>query len=201
MQIKSIAKTLIAGCAIGILAGCGVPQEEVDAMVAKLNADHEAVVTDLKTKQADTDSLLNAEKERTRTLNNDLRDSTALNDELKENVKELKSSLATANSQVSSLESQLASAKASIKSAQDMAADAQNDASTARMEAQETQRRFDELIANLIALNKIKPEDVGFDNLSVSSAPAMDMGGMEMGESSGAGSSSAADLLEQMGNM
>lgn len=198
MQIKSIATMLIAGCAIGMLTGCGVPQEEHDAIVAQLNADHEQVVNDLKTKLADAESLLNAEKDRARNLTNDLRDSTALNDELKGSVKELKTSLSSANSQVSSLESQLASAKASVSSAQQMTADAQNDASAARMEAQETQRRFDELIANLIALNKIKPEDVGFDNLSTgaSAAPSMDMG-ME----AGSGTSEVSSLLDEMGSM
>jgi len=202
MQIKSIAKMVIAGCAIGMLTGCGVPQEEVDAMITDLNAKHDAVVSDLNTKLADTESLLGAEQERTRKLNNDLRDSTALNDEQKSQVKELKSSLATASSQISSLESQVESAKAQIKSAQNMAADAQNEAATAQMHAQETQRRFDELIANLIALNKIKPEDVGFDNLSSGATSSMDMGGMEMdSSSSSSGSNSAADLLDAMGNM
>ena len=200
MQIKSIATMLIAVCAIGMLTGCGVPQEEHDAIIAQLNADHEAVVTDLKTKLADTESLLNAEKDRTRNLNNDLRDSTVLNEELKGNVTELKSSLANANSQISSLESQLTSAKSSIQSAQAMAADAQNDAAEARMEAEATQERFDQLIANLIALNKIKPEDVGFDNLSSGAAQSMDMG-MDSGTDSGAGSSAAASLLDEMGSM
>ena len=200
MQIKSIATMLIAVCAVGMLTGCGVPQDEHDAIVAQLNADHEQVATDLKTKLADAESLLNAEKERTRNLNNDLRDSTVLNDELKGSINDLKTSLANANGQVSSLESQLTSAKASIQSAQGMAADAQNDAAEARMEAEATQRRFEELIANLIALNKIKPEDVGFDNLSTgTAAPAMDMDTGSTEETSG--TESAADLLDAMGNM
>jgi uncharacterized phage infection (PIP) family protein YhgE len=195
MQIKSIATMLAAVCAIGMLTGCGVPQDEHDAIIAKLNADHDAIVADLSTKLADTASLLNAEKDRSRNLNNSLSDSTVLNDELKASINELKSSLANADTEISALESQLESAKASIKSAQAMAADAQNDAATARMEAEETQRRFNELIANLIRLNKIKPEDVGFDNLSTAPAPSMDMG-------SGEGASSdAASLLDEMGNM
>lgn len=200
MHIKSIATMLIAGCAIGMLTGCGVPQKEHDAIIAQLNADHDAVVSDLKTKLSDTESLLTAEKGRTDSLNNDLRASNVLNEELKANVTELKTSLANANSQNSNLESQLTTAKASIQSAQDMAADAQNDAANARMEAQETQRRFDELIANLIALNKIKPEDVGFDNLRSGPAPSMDMG-VDTSADEGADSGSAADLLNEMGNM
>ena len=31
MQIKSIAMLAVAGCAIGMLTGCGVPQDEHDA--------------------------------------------------------------------------------------------------------------------------------------------------------------------------
>jgi ABC-type transporter Mla subunit MlaD len=195
MQIKSIATMLAAVCAIGILTGCGVPQDEHDMIIAQINATNDAVVADLNTKLADTESLLNAEKDRSRNLNNDLRDSTVLNDELKASIKELKGSLANADTQISALESQLESSKASIASTQAMATDAQNDAAAARMEAEETQRRFDELIANLIALNKIKPEDVGFDNLSTEPAPAVDMGG------GGASNSDAASLLDEMGSM
>jgi len=196
MQIKSIATVLIAGCAIGMLTGCGVPQKEHDAIVAQLNADHEQVANDLKTKLADAESLLTAEKTRAGNLTADLRSSTALNDELKKSIADLKSSLENANSEISGLESQLKSAKASIASAQQMTVDAQNDAASARMEAQETQRRFDELVANLIALNKIKPEDVGFDNLSSDVAPSMDMGA-----GAGSGPSEVSSLLDEMGNM
>ena len=42
MQIKSIAMLAVAGCAIGMLTGCGVPQDEHDAIVeamAKKDAD------------------------------------------------------------------------------------------------------------------------------------------------------------------
>ena len=200
MQIKSIATMLIAGCAIGLLTGCGVPQEEHDAIVAQLNADHQQVVDDLQTKLTDAESLLAAEKTRASNLTSDLRESSALNDELKNTIQDLNTSVAGAQSQISSLESQLASANQSIQSAQQMAADAQNDAANARMEAEKTTRRFEELIANLIALNKIKPEDVGFDNLSVDAAPAMDVGSAaDMGGSSE--SSSAASLLDEMGSM
>ncbi len=207
MQMKSIAKMVIAGCAIGMLTGCGVPQEEHDAIVAQLNADHEAVQLELNTELEDTKSLLAAEKERSRTLNSDLNDSSILNRELKEQMTELKSSLATANTQISSLESKLTSANAKITAAQSMAADAENERAAAEMEAQEKERRFMALIENLVRLQKVNPSDLGWPELeaaidtgSMSSAPSVDMGAdMGMGES--ADSSTAASLLDEMGSM
>lgn len=203
MQIKSIATMLIAGCAIGMLTGCGVPQEEHDAIIAQLNADHEAALQAVNTELEDEKSLKKAAEERANTLNATIRESNALNEELKSSVQEAKESLANANSQISALESQLTSAKASISSAQEMAASAQNDAATARMEAEETERRFMALIENLINLQKVKPSDLGWPELEAKiSSSSMDMGsdmGMDAGGS--ADSSAASDLLDAMGEM
>jgi chromosome segregation ATPase len=193
MQMKSIVKMVIAGCAIGMMTGCGVPQEEHDAIVAQLNTEHDQVVAQLNTKVAETDSLYKSEKDKTRTLSADLKDSSALNGELKDEIKELKTSLLTANSKVSSLESKLASTQATIKSASDKASKALSECSAMEMEAQAVQRRYDELIANLIRLNKIKPEDIGLDP---SLAAGVDM---DMGEEAVTEDSSANDLLKEMG--
>ncbi len=204
MQIKSIAMMAVAGCVIALSTGC-VKQEEYDNMVTQLTSEKTAAVDEVKRELADKDSLLKAADEKVRTLTADLRDSSALNAELKEQVKELKTSIADANSKASSLESKLSSAKAGIKSAQAQASEAESARATAEMKAQETQRRFEALIENLIRLNKIKPEDVGFDS---SLGGGMDMGsgmgsdmGSDMGMEDSQDGGSAADLLDEMGNM
>ena len=199
MQIKSIAMIVIAGCAIGMLTGCGVPQEEYDAMVAQLTSEKETAVNEMQTKLDDTTSLLTAEKTRTSSLNSDLRDSTVLNDELKQANDELKATIEDANGQISTLESQLATARASIRTAQDRATAAENGRSQAEMETRNTERRFNELILNLINLNKIKPSDVGWPELDAAAgvsepADSMDFGG-------GDSETSAASLLDAMGDM
>jgi hypothetical protein len=199
MQIKSIAMIVIAGCAIGMLTGCGVPQEEHDAIVAQLTSEKETAVNELQTKLDDTTSLLNAEQARTSSLNSDLRDSTVLNDELKQANDELKATIEDANGQISTLESQLATARASIRTAQDRATAAENGRSQAEMETRNTERRFNELILNLINLNKIKPSDVGWPELDAAAgvsepADSMDFGG-------GDSDASAASLLDAMGDM
>ncbi|MBN2163685.1 MAG: hypothetical protein JXR25_07430 [Pontiellaceae bacterium] len=203
MQIKSIAMLAVAGCAIGMLTGCGVPQEEHDAIVAQLNSEHQMELDKVNTELQDTKSLQKAAEDSVRSLRADLRDSTALNDELKETNKSLKGELADVRSDISSLESQLKSAKASIQSAQAMASDAESERATMEMEARETQRRFDELILNLAQLNGVKPSDVGFpelDGMVESAVPMVEDMGMDV-EVEESGSSSAADLLEQMGAM
>jgi len=195
MQIKSIAMMMIAGCAIGMLTGCGVPQEEYDAMVAQLTTEKETAVNELQTKLDDSESLLNAEKARTTSLNGDLRDSTVLNDELKQANAELKDNIADLNSSIEDLQSQVATARAQIRTAQDRAASADTARNQAEMEAQRTQRRYDELVANLLELNKKKPENLAFLNLSdMVQVPEEQM---NFGESD----TSAASLLDEMGDL
>ena len=195
MQIKTIAMLAVAGCAIGMLTGCGVPQEEHDAIVAKLKSDSEAALNAKDLELQEAVSLQKAAEETVSSLRGDLRNSNALNGEQKNTISDLKGEIAKVRGEVSSLESQLKSTKASVRSAQSMAAEAEEERAAMEMQAQSDRERFEALIVNLIELNKLKPADVGFPELtgsvsvddSFSSEPAT-------GES-------ALDLLDQMGSM
>jgi chromosome segregation ATPase len=161
MQIKSIAMLVAAGCAIGMLTGCGVPQKEHDAIVAQLNADALATEDALNITLADTQSLLEVESAKTRKLQIELNDTAERIDELKSSANELTDSLAAELSKVSQLESDLTAVKNTVASAQQATRDAENERNVMEIEKQETQRRFDMLRAALLDLNNKKPADMG----------------------------------------
>ncbi len=160
MQIKSIAMLAVAGCTIGMLTGCGVPQKEHDAIVAQLNAEAQASEDALNVTLADTKSLLDAELAKTRKLQIEINDTADRIDELKGSANELTDSLAAEQSKVSQLESDLAAVTATVGTSQQQARDAENERNVMEIEKQETQRRFDMLRKALLDLNNKNPDDL-----------------------------------------
>jgi chromosome segregation ATPase len=202
MQIKSIAMLAVAGCAIGMLTGCGVPQKEHDAIVAQLNADALATEDALNITLADTQSLLEVESAKTRKLQIELNDTAERIDELKSSANELTDSLAAELSKVSQLESDLTAVKNTVASAQQATRDAENERNVMEIEKQETQRRFDMLRSALLDLNNKNPEDLQIKLI------VDDMGGTPAATESITQSAPAASdtesvkgLLDEMDNM
>ena len=62
MPMRRIVMMVMAGCMVGMLTGCGVPQEEHEAKVAELNAAWEEIET-LKGKIAELEDSLKTERE------------------------------------------------------------------------------------------------------------------------------------------
>lgn len=202
MQIKSIAMLAAAGCAIGMLTGCGVPQDEHDAIVAQMTAERQTSEDALNVKLADTQSLLDAESAKTRKLQIELNDSAERIDELKSSVTELTDTISGEQSKVSQLESSLAATKASVASAQQQARDAENARNVMEIEKQETQRRFDMLRKAILDLNKKNPADMGITLQGIvgdMDAPS-DAGSM-MESAPDADTDSVKGLLDDMDNM
>jgi len=160
MQIKSIAMLVAAGCAVGMLTGCGVPQKEHDAIVAQLTAEAQATEDALNAQLAETKSSLDAESAKSSKLQIEVNNSVARIDELKSAADALTDSLTAEQTKVSQLESDLADVKATISSYQQQTADAEAARDAMELEKQETQRRFDMLRENLLQLSKKNPDDL-----------------------------------------
>lgn len=203
MQIKSIAMLAAAGCAIGMLTGCGVPQDEHDAIVAQMTAERQTSEDALNVKLADTQSLLDAESAKTRKLQIELNDSAERIDELKSSVTELTDTISGEQSKVSQLESSLAATKASVASAQQQARDAENARNVMEIEKQETQRRFDMLRKAILDLNGKNPADMGITLQGIVGDMDMPSDAGSMMESAPADSDtdSVKGLLDDMDNM
>ena len=156
MQIKSIAMLAVAGCAIGMLTGCGVPQDEHDAIVAQLNAEAQASEDALNAKLAETQADLTAELAKTSKLEVEIQNTVARIDELKLAADEVNGLLVAEQDKVAQLEADLAAVTATVDSSHQQALDAEAQRDLMEREKVETQRRFDMLRAALLELNKKK---------------------------------------------
>ena len=175
MQIKSIAMLAVAGCVIGMLTGCGVPQKEHDAIVAQLTAEAQASEDALNVMLNETKSDLAAEAAKASKLQIELNNSAALIDELKLSADELTDLLAAEQSKALQLEADLAAVTATVASSHQQALDAEKERDLMEMEKQETQRRFDMFRKALLDLNKKNPADLQINLDSIvgdMSAPA-----------------------------
>jgi septal ring factor EnvC (AmiA/AmiB activator) len=75
MQKKSIAMMLVAGCAVGMLTGCGIPEEEHNAIIAEMEAKFKAEEEKLNIKIAEQDSVITSEKTKVAQLESELKTS------------------------------------------------------------------------------------------------------------------------------
>lgn len=198
--MKAIATMAMAGCVIGLLTGCGVPQDKYDAMVAQLTNEKTEMETSLRATITENETALNSEKAKSRKLQNDLNDSV-------ERIKELNASSAEMNASVDGLKQQIADAQADLADVKDDLATAVQDkmdlldqCDSLKMEAKEVQRRFDMLRAALLKLNKTNPDDLAIDLQNVLEANDMG-GGVMQDEGPSSSTSSLSGLLDEMGNM
>ena len=144
--MKRIIMMAAAGCAIGLLTGCGVPQEEYDAKIGELNAAWAENET-LNGKNTDLESLLKAEQGKVRSTRIELDDASKRVAELKEKDAAAAKALADEKGKVSGLESDLAAST----SAKGMAEDRSSEAETALASLQ---GKYDKLVADFEQFKK-----------------------------------------------
>ncbi len=144
--MKRIVMMVVAGCAMGLLTGCGVPQEEYDAKIGELNAAWAEAET-LKGKITDLESLLKAEQGKVRSTRIELDDAEKRITELTEKDAAAAKALADEKGKVSGLESDLAAAE----SAKGMAEDRSSEAETALAVLQ---GNYDKLLADFEQFKK-----------------------------------------------
>jgi chromosome segregation ATPase len=152
-QMKKIAMLLAVGCAVSMLTGCGVPQEDHDAVLAELNAKM-AEIEDLKGKNTDLDSLLNAEKAKVRTARIELDDATTRIKGLQQKEAQTASALADEKAKVAGLEGDLSSAKSATLTAQDETQAVEEELAQLKEEHKKLKGRFDQFEKNMNALNQ-----------------------------------------------
>ncbi len=154
---KSIAMMVAAGCVISVLTGCGVPQEEHDAMIAQLNAEHQKEVEKLNAKVEEKASLLKSEQGKVRTARIELDEVSGKIDGLQKKAASAVKSLNSEKSKTSKLERDLASAKSKTMAAQDELAEIENSYAELKKTYAELKRRFDQFETNIRALNEPTP--------------------------------------------
>lgn len=195
MQKKTIVMMLAAGCAIGMLTGCGVPEEEHLAALAAQEAKFNAEKDKLNQKIAEQDSIIKNEKAKVRTTRIELDDASERIKGLQQKNAETAKEVAAEKAKVADLESQLKTSKSMASSSQEQADEWESKFNALDVEYQELKRRFEMFQKNLGALNQSEPAP----------AAASDATGLEgLGEPAPAPKTEkdkVNSLLDQMGTM
>lgn len=152
MQKKTIAIMAAAGCMIGMLTGCGIPEEEHLGIIAELEAKHQKEVDALKVDIADLESVKKSQDSKIRTKTLELDDAVEQISTLKKQNAEAAKALAGEKEKVSVLERDLASSKSATLTAQDQLLATENKLATIEVEHEELKRRFEQFEKNMSAL-------------------------------------------------
>ena len=193
--MRRVVMLVATVCVLGMLTGCGVPQEEYDAKIAELN-DAWGEMDTLKGKVADLESLLKAEQGKTRSTRIELDDASKRIKELTEQEAATAKALAEEKGKVAELESGLASAKSAAGMAEDRTDEVQAALDTLQAQYDALKARFDQYVKNMRALGAEPPAEMAVS----SPAPQTEAPAAEP-ESAAAEpeSESALDILDDMG--
>jgi chromosome segregation ATPase len=152
VNIKAMAMMVAAGCAVGMLTGCGIPEEEHNAKIAELNTAWQEIES-LKGKNTDLDSLFNSEKAKLRTARIELEDTiTRLKGSQKKEAVTA-SALASEKSTVAGLEKEVSSAKSATMRAKEETVEVEATLVALEEEHDALQVRFDQFNRNMQALS------------------------------------------------
>lgn len=182
MQMRRVVMMVVAGCAVGMLTGCGVPKEEHEAKIAELNSAWAEIET-LKGEVADTESLLNSEKGKVRNARIELTDASKRVTELEAKETADAKALAAEKDRVAELENQVAVAQSNVEAADNRTSEVEA-ARVALQEAYDKLRaEFDQFKRNIRGLG---------------GAPAPEVTIPSPATESNDDSKSALDLLDEM---
>lgn len=191
--MKKLVMLLVAGSAIGMLTGCGIPEEEHNMIIDGIKAQHQEEVEKLNGTIADKDVIIKNEKAKVRQTRIELDDATERIKGLQQKNAETSKSLATEKSKAAKLESELKTSKSQTAAAQDSATEAENKYSTLDVEYQELKRRFEMFQKNMSALSTPPAAE------PAASAPAG--GASAPAEAPKTDAQKASSLLDQMGTL
>ena len=143
-----------------IVTGCGVPQEEHDAAVAKLPSERADIESSLNDKISDLESIVKAEKAKGKSLRLQL-DSTErkLKDGQKKALVAAKEA-AKIKSQVTSLERDVNRAESEKSRVEEELADMEEQLSAIEIERDEAINDLEQLRNNMSALSEPKPDPI-----------------------------------------
>lgn len=151
--MKKVAMLLVTGCAVGMLAGCGIPEEEHNMLIQQLEAQHTETVDQLNAEIAAQKDLVKNEKAKVRSNRIELDDATERIKNLQQKSAETTKDLASEKAKTASLESSLKTAQSKLAAAEERVAEAETSYSTVNAEYQELKRRFEMYRKNMSALS------------------------------------------------
>ena len=156
--MKKIYKNLFLLLTLCLLAGCGVPQEEHDAMILQLQSEKTEIETSLNEKISELDSIVKAEKAKVKSHRLEMDNAERkIKDFQTRNAQFIKDA-AKAKSEITSLKRSLNRAEDARDQAEEKISVINNQLSQIQAEKNDIQFRFDQLIRNLNGEDAVSEE-------------------------------------------
>ena len=164
--MKKIYKNLFLLLTLCLLAGCGVPQEEHDAMILQLQSEKTEIETSLNEKISELDSIVKAEKAKVKSHRLEMDNAERkIKDFQTRNAQFIKDA-AKAKSEITSLKRSLNRAEDARDQAEEKISVINNQLSQIQAEKNDIQFRFDQLIRNLNG-EDAAPEEAPVDDIMI----------------------------------
>ena len=165
-MMKKIYKNLFLLLTLCLLAGCGVPQEEHDAMILQLQSEKTEIETSLNEKISELDSIVKAEKAKVKSHRLEM-------DNAERKIKDFQTRNAQFIKDAAKTKSEITSLKRSLNRAEDARDQAEekisvinNQLSQIQAEKNDIQFRFDQLMRNLNG-EDAAPEEAPVDDIMI----------------------------------
>ena len=156
--MKKIYKNLFLLLTLCLLAGCGVPQEEHDAMILQLQSEKTEIETSLNEKISELDSIVKAEKAKVKSHRLEMDNAERkIKDFQTRNAQFIKDAAKT-KSEITSLKRSLNRAEDARDRAEEKISEINNQLSQIQAEKNDIQFRFDQLIRNLNGEDAVSEE-------------------------------------------
>ena len=165
-MMKKIYKNLFLLLTLCLLAGCGVPQEEHDAMILQLQSEKTEIETSLNEKISELDSIVKAEKAKVKSHRLEMDNAERkIKDFQTRNAQFIKDA-AKAKSEITSLKRSLNRAEDARDQAEEKISVINNQLSQIQAEKNDIQFRFDQLMRNLNG-EDAAPEEAPVDDIMI----------------------------------
>jgi chromosome segregation ATPase len=147
--MRKIYNNLFLLLALCLLAGCGVPQEEHDAMILQLQSEKTEIETSLNEKIAELESIVKAEKAKVKSHRLEMDNAERkIRDFQTKNAQSIKDA-AKAKSEITSLKRSLNRAEDARDRAEEKVSRINDQLAQIRSEKDDIQFRFDQLVKNM----------------------------------------------------
>ena len=147
--MRKIYNNLFLLLALFLLAGCGVPQEEHDAMILQLQSEKTEIETSLNEKIAELESIVKAEKAKVKSHRLEMDNAERkIRDFQTKNAQSIKDA-AKAKSEITSLKRSLNRAEDARDRAEEKVSRINDQLAQIRSEKDDIQFRFDQLVKNM----------------------------------------------------
>jgi chromosome segregation ATPase len=147
--MRKIYNNLFLLLALCLLAGCGVPQEEHDAMILQLQSEKTEIETSLNEKIAELESIVKAEKAKVKSHRLEMDNAERkIRDFQTKNAQSIKDA-AKAKSEITSLKRSLNRAEDARDRAEDKVSRINDQLAQIQSEKDDIQFRFDQLVKNM----------------------------------------------------